>query len=149
MPIDYKKYPVDWKQIRARILEREGNACKFCGVKNYAMGSRAPDGTFYDESQVNGMNSDVGYHIFGDFGVKRIKIVLTVAHLDHDITNNSDENLAALCQRCHLRHDHEHHRKNSSETRRKNKGLQNLFTFLSVAWDLAYLIELHRKTPFL
>lgn len=32
-------------------------------------------------------------------------IVLTVAHLDHDVQNNDLENLKCLCQRCHLNHD--------------------------------------------
>jgi hypothetical protein len=34
MPIDYKKYPKDWKQIRQRILERADNKCECCGLKN-------------------------------------------------------------------------------------------------------------------
>ena len=35
------------------------------------------------------------------------KVVLIIAHLDHDETNwgVADERLAALCQRCHLRYD--------------------------------------------
>ena len=45
------------------------------------------------------------------------KIVLTVAHLDHDPRNNADDNLAALCQRCHNRHDAEHRRQTRSHTR--------------------------------
>ena len=34
-----------------------------------------------------------------------IVIVLTIAHLDHVPENCADENLAALCQRCHNWHD--------------------------------------------
>lgn len=35
------------------------------------------------------------------------KIVLTIAHLDHDEDNHNvkDERLKAMCQRCHLRYD--------------------------------------------
>ena len=33
------------------------------------------------------------------------KVILTVAHLNHDISDNRPENLMALCQRCHLNHD--------------------------------------------
>lgn len=33
------------------------------------------------------------------------KIVLTVAHLDHTPENCADDNLKALCQRCHNRYD--------------------------------------------
>lgn len=36
-------------------------------------------------------------------------VVLTVAHLDHDPTNNARSNLAAFCQACHLAYDAEHH----------------------------------------
>lgn len=46
-----------------------------------------------------------------------IKIVLTVAHLDHDIDNNDYSNLKHLCQRCHNRYDRENRNKN----RRENK----------------------------
>lgn len=37
------------------------------------------------------------------------KIVLTTAHLDRNPANNDRSNLAALCQRCHLRHDIRQH----------------------------------------
>lgn len=37
MPIDYKKYPKNWRsEIRPAILERAKHKCEFCGVKNYA-----------------------------------------------------------------------------------------------------------------
>lgn len=38
---------------------------------------------------------------------KPVKIVLTIAHLDHDETNMnvSDDRLKASCQLCHLRYD--------------------------------------------
>ncbi len=32
-------------------------------------------------------------------------VVLTVAHLDHQPWNCADENLKAMCQRCHNRYD--------------------------------------------
>ena len=38
---------------------------------------------------------------------KRVKVVLTVAHLDHDETNHDvhDNRLKAMCQWCHLNYD--------------------------------------------
>jgi len=33
------------------------------------------------------------------------------------------DNLRALCQKCHLTFDHDLHRKNAAETRRKKKGI--------------------------
>lgn len=53
-------------------------------------------------------------------------IVLTVAHVDQDPANNTDDNLAALCQRCHLKHDQVQHIVNSRATRRKRKAAGNL-----------------------
>lgn len=38
-------------------------------------------------------------------GLRRMRVVLSCCHLDHDPSNNAPANLAALCQRCHLRHD--------------------------------------------
>jgi len=48
--------------------------------------------------------------------------VLTIAHLDHDTTNNADENLAALCQRCHLSYDAKLHAANARATKEKKSG---------------------------
>jgi hypothetical protein len=115
MPIDYKKYPKNWKtEIRPAILAREGNRCKFCGVENYACGYRDSHGNFIELSP---MESEAR----SEDGLKQIVIILTIAHLDHDINNNNHENLAALCQRCHLRYDAENHARNSAATRRAKK----------------------------
>jgi hypothetical protein len=35
------------------------------------------------------------------------RIILTIAHVDHDESNNADSNLLALCQFCHLHLDRE------------------------------------------
>ena len=32
-------------------------------------------------------------------------MILTTAHLDHNPANNSENNLAALCQKCHNSYD--------------------------------------------
>ncbi len=35
MPIDYSKYPPNWKtEIVPAILKRANNKCEFCGVEN-------------------------------------------------------------------------------------------------------------------
>lgn len=46
-----------------------------------------------------------------------VRVVLTVAHLDHNPANMEDDNLMALCQWCHLHLDFDHHR----ETRQTRK----------------------------
>jgi hypothetical protein len=58
---------------------------------------------------------------------KMVKIVLTIAHLDHTPENCDPENLRAWCQRCHLRYDAAHHAETARETRRKKLNNLELF----------------------
>jgi hypothetical protein len=51
--------------------------------------------------------------------VTQSRVVLTVAHMDHTPENCTPGNLAALCQRCHLRYDAQHHK----ETRTRIKDM--------------------------
>lgn len=127
MPIDYKEYPVNWPEIRERILKRASHKCEECGLPNYSVIKRTLNGKFrficgvewdmvhsrikYSRSN---MTESLKYHGF-------TKIILTIAHLDHDIENNADENLKALCQKCHLTHDRHRHKITRLYGRRKNQ----------------------------
>lgn len=116
MPMQRDKYPPDWEQISRRIrFERANNHCEWCGVQNGATGARDRFGVWHDQHDINNMKSSVGEMLFGEYP-KMIRIVLTVAHIDHDTTHNDDSNLAALCQRCHLNHDRDHHLANRKLT---------------------------------
>lgn len=118
-------------------MERANNCCESCEVANGDYGYRDKDGNFYSWQAIEDALEKNGYDVFDhelkncldkDGRAKRaIKIVLTIAHLDHDITNNDYANLKALCQRCHLHLDLHQHQRNARETRNKNKGLQELF----------------------
>ena len=100
MPIDYSKYPPNWKtEIRPAILKRAGNRCEFCGLPNGIIVHRRKETSY------------------GDDKITCTKIVLTVAHLNHDVTDSRPENLAALCQKCHLAYDAGQHK----ATRKKNR----------------------------
>lgn len=124
MPCDYKQYHPEWKtKIRPDILERDNNCCKFCGVKNHSIIHRYGKKDFEWVYWPEGMESEA----WSLDGLKSTKIILTIAHIDHDKKNNDYDNLAALCQRCHLVIDLKHHMANAKETNRKKKGLQNLF----------------------
>lgn len=116
--IDYTKYPKNWlNEIRPHILERAQNKCEWCGVDNYAVGARDKHGVWHDEVAIHAMSAGVGDDLFGDFP-DMIKIVLTIAHIDNpDPMDCRHENLAALCQRCHLNHDRAHHLSNAKVTR--------------------------------
>lgn len=123
MPFDRSRYPADWPAISRRIREREGNRCKQCGVENGSVGARARDGVWYPADLIHGMNCDVGEVLFRDGFPRMIRIVLTVAHHpDADPMNCADENLSALCQRCHLALDRAHHVAKAAETRRQKRA---------------------------
>ncbi len=139
MPIkDWSKYPKNWKsEIRPAILKRANHCCEECGVENGDYGYRDLSGKYYSSQEIHDALEKYGYdyfdnelkHCFDKKGnpTKPIKIVLTIALLDHDVTNNDHSNLKALCQYHHLRLDSQQHRINAKETLRKKKGLQELF----------------------
>ena len=140
MPCNYKNYPPNWfTEIRPRILERAKNCCEQCFVKNYEIilrGEWAGVKAFQTEDGkiFNAENGEkIGEHYFGEINkkpkAKLTKVILTIAHLDHDKENFevSDDRLKALCQRCHLVLDKEHHAEKRRETINKKKGLKNLF----------------------
>lgn len=43
-------YPADWLAISARIRERAGNRCEWCGARNGAIGYRDEKGAFHELS---------------------------------------------------------------------------------------------------
>lgn len=91
-------YPANWPAIRARVLARAGHRCEHCGRPNYAWRTYARRGRYYSR-----------------------RVILTVAHLQHDPRLNGDADLACLCQVCHLRYDHAHHQLNAAKTRIHNR----------------------------
>lgn len=125
MPIkDKSKYAPNWKEIRKRILVRDNHKCKECGIENGAVGHRNSDGSFsYCPDYLRAKKMGAGFYIT----TGKLKIVLTIAHLDHNPENNEESNLATLCQYHHLKLDKEQHMKNARETRNRKKGLQELF----------------------
>lgn len=81
-PENRARYPSDWKEISRRVREEAGNRCE---------GSPA----FPDCRAENGKpHPQTGS-----------KVVLTVAHLDHQPENCARDNLRAWCQRCHNVYD--------------------------------------------
>jgi hypothetical protein len=138
MPFDKSRYPKDWPAISARIKERDGWCCKQCGVRQYAVGywvgeafrpvcgCAAWDNYDYARSYKEArylcdhINSQPDEHRY-------IVIVLTVAHLrDPDPMNCADDNLAALCQRCHNRLDMPMRQSNARRTRATKAGQSTL-----------------------
>ena len=100
-PENKNKYPKNWKDISYKIRAiRANNKCEFCEAENYQ-----PD------------------------PITKSKVILTVAHLDHNPENCNEENLKALCQKCHLSYDLEYHMENRRITiaKRKYQNMDLLF----------------------
>ena len=118
MPIDYTKYSPEWfTVIRPSILKRANYACENCGVTNGARGYRDEMKKFIEcDEFMETWATKAGKKVF--------RIVLTIAHLNHDVNDNSEENLKALCQKCHLDHDRPMHiisRKINAAKKREEK----------------------------
>lgn len=103
MPIDVSRYPADWPAISRRIRERADWRCEWCGAEQ---GQPHPE--------------------------TGSRVILTVAHLGVDKPDGAPgdkrdkldvraENLAALCQRCHLYFDRDEHRLSAARTRRRKR----------------------------
>lgn len=105
MPIDYSKYPPNWKtEIRPRIMKRAGNRCEArnCNFKHLEYvwsGTISGRKEWYREFRQ--------MQRWGGKNIKKVKVILTIAHLDHDKSNMeiSDDRLKAFCQLHHLRYD--------------------------------------------
>jgi len=125
----------EWQAIRKRIGERSGWKCETCGAPHMTMIAR---GTYrsrdaymvLDTCEV--FDAETGLRMgqmrcTSEFGAQKVlKIVLTVAHLDHDESSEDDSNFAHLCQRHHLRLDAKHHARNAARTRRNRGGQLDL-----------------------
>jgi len=117
MPIDYKEYHPKWSLISRLIrFKRAGNLCEWCDAPNGRLIYRLQKGKSDWALAPEGHEIDVMH----EDGVRFVKIVLTVAHLDHNKKNNRFDNLAALCQRCHLTYDAKHHATNRKYGNRKD-----------------------------
>ncbi len=133
MPINYANYPPNWKtEIRPRILARAKYCCERCNIKNHIWVVRGRfngaeayediEGDIYSAADSSLIGSGIG-GIECHIDKMAIRVVLTIAHLNHNISDNRDENLAALCQRCHNRHDAKYRASN----RMKKVGQIELF----------------------
>lgn len=94
-----KEYSEEWVDtIRPAILKRDNYRCSVCGVKHRSYVLVNQDGNY--------SIIDKGEHDeYKKYGAKCYRIFLQVAHLNHDKENNKEENLRAMCPRCHHRYD--------------------------------------------
>lgn len=109
MPMQPDRYPPDWPERAQRIKERDGWTCRHCGARHDELGAHDDTGHWWAEDQLQADPAMVEL-LFGTVVVQTVqmkRVVVTVAHLDHDETNwlVSDDRLLTLCAACHLRYD--------------------------------------------
>jgi hypothetical protein len=116
MPMkDRARYPKDWKAISRQIRARAAGQCECegeCGLHREHPGPRRCE-------EQHGKAAKWA----------RGTVLLTVAHLNHTPEDCRDENLKAMCQRCHLRYDVPHHRTNAARTRHQKRNGGNDLPF--------------------
>lgn len=131
------RYPANWPEVSQSIRNRAWNMCEQCSVENYALGGRDDDGTFLpaQPTGTDGMRTtwpkpgEWAWCAKGDrrAHLKIIRIVLTVAHLNHTPEDCRPENLRCWCQRCHNRYDAAERRRGTQMRSRAVNAIGDLF----------------------
>jgi hypothetical protein len=127
-------YPIDWKQLSAVIrFDRAKGRCERCRRPHGRVICHLGDGRWWDPQRQtwrDGEGRGVRSALRAEdllAQVRTTRVVLATAHRDHDPTNNQPRNLMAVCQRCHLQHDREEHRRRRWLTLFRRKALGDLF----------------------
>jgi hypothetical protein len=109
-PENRARYPKDWKAISERIRRvRAQNECECTGECGQDHSGRCCERNGSLHSQTGSL------------------VVLTTAHLDHTPENCADDNLKAMCQRCHNRYDMPMRRAGMAARKRDQMAVSDLF----------------------
>jgi hypothetical protein len=138
-PENKYRYPPNWYEISQEIRRRADHKCEWCGVPNGELGGRSPGGKWHKARPLGNYglgSSGLVWPNEGDWAwcegwdkmLRIVRIVLTVAHLDHTPENCDPENLKCLCQRCHNRYDAPHRAAGIRERRDAATGQLKLFS---------------------
>ncbi|MFT8898360.1 MAG: hypothetical protein ABF968_15590 [Acetobacter sp.] len=112
-------------------FERAQGRCQICGRPHGRWIRVVASGRWFDGDTGNWRDyrgRETGAPDLVDLiEVHETRVVLAVAHLDHDPRNNRQSNLRALCQRCHLIHDRAWHALQRWLTWKSRYALGDLF----------------------
>ncbi|UHC17886.1 hypothetical protein LRS73_08555 [Methylobacterium currus] len=126
-------YPIDWPQLSAVIrFGRAGGRCEACGRPHGQVIVCVAGGTWYD-GEAGAWRSGRGRLLRREPPVavlataRLTRPILATCHRAHDTSRNSDADLAAWCQRCHLIHDRPEHIRRRRLTYLRRRALGDLF----------------------
>ena len=125
-------YAGDWRLLSDAIrFARASGRCEACDRPHRRLIYALADGRWFDpRRQVwRGERGELASELQpGDAAsLRRVRVVIATAHLDHDPANRDPANLRALCQRCHLRHDLAAHLRQRRVTCRRRYAIGDLF----------------------
>lgn len=135
------RYPKNWPEISKAIRDKAGDKCEQCGVPNGAEIMRFTSEDYHGLpvfcmrstgdvfSATDGIlvGSEPPPALEDQIGGKWIKVVLTVAHLDHTPENCAPDNLRCWCQRCHNAYDAPMRRAGTKTRARSKAAVADLF----------------------
>ena len=125
-------YPPHWRTLSLWVrFERAGGRCQECSRRHLTVIRCLPDGRWFDEVERLWRNSRgrpcPSPDMVDALGLRTTRVVLAAAHLDHNPSHNQRRNLKAFCQRCHMRHDRDHHRMQRWITYRHRQAIGDFF----------------------
>lgn len=125
-------YPPNWRELANWIkFERAGGHCEWCGREHGTTVLVIASGGWLDPETGechDEQGRSLGFCAQAEWPKGRlVKTILTCAHLDQNPTHNDPTNLAALCPRCHLRHDRRQYIQSAYRNRRKRWAVRDLF----------------------
>jgi len=126
-------YPIDWRELSVVIrFGRAKGRCEQCGRPHGRRVLHLGDGRWWDaeavrwrDGQGRKLASPAATTVFPM--IRSTRVYLATAHRNHDTADNAPGNLAAWCQRCHILHDREEHRRRSRLTILCRRALGDLF----------------------
>ena len=114
-------------------FRRAGGRCEGCGQPHLQRVICLSDGCWWD-AEAGTWRDGAGRRLRGRPGridllgeIRTTRVVLAAAHRNHDTSDNTDGNLAALCQRWHMLHDRPEHRRRRWFTLFRRKAMGDLF----------------------
>lgn len=143
-PTERDRYPKEWPAVSARIRKLSGGQCECegeCGLHQDAVDE------WTGEYRAGPWRCRERHGEAAQWA--RGLVVLTVAHLNHQPEDCRDENLKAMCQRCHNRYDQKHRQQNARRTRRaakRNGGTVLMRARGKVDANQAAIVDALRKT---
>lgn len=139
-------YPIDWPELSRLVrFGRAKGRCEHCRRPHGREVAHLGDGRWWDEEarvwrdgrgralrRLPPLDAlPVRQHTLADIDApppyRTTRVVLASAHLNHDPADNRMRNLAALCQRCHMLHDADHHRRRRWYNAFRPRAIADLF----------------------